>query len=92
MNVSLTAELEEYINRKVESGLYQTASEVVRDGLRLLRERDEVHQNKLSELRREVEIGLEEAEQGKVAAFNEETVERVKKNGRNRRAKRARPA
>jgi uncharacterized protein len=36
MNVSLTPELEQYIRRKVESGLYSNASEVVREALRLL--------------------------------------------------------
>ena len=40
MNVSLTPELEELVNEKVRSGLYQTASEVVRDALRLLKQRD----------------------------------------------------
>jgi antitoxin ParD1/3/4 len=40
MNVSLTPELERLINEKVDSGLYQTASEVVREALRLLKERD----------------------------------------------------
>ena len=34
MNVSLTPTLEEYVRRKVESGLYNTASEVVREALR----------------------------------------------------------
>ena len=38
MNVSLTPELERLVNEKVESGLYQTASEVVREALRLLLE------------------------------------------------------
>ena len=42
MNISLTRELEEFVAKKVESGLYQTASEVVREGLRLLRERDDL--------------------------------------------------
>ena len=41
MNVSLTPELEKLISEKVDSGLYQTASEVVREALRLLRERDQ---------------------------------------------------
>jgi putative addiction module CopG family antidote len=40
MNVSLTPILEEFVKKKVESGLYNNASEVVRDGLRLLIERD----------------------------------------------------
>ena len=42
MNVSLTAELEQFVDAKVESGLYNNASEVVREGLRLLKEQDEV--------------------------------------------------
>ena len=41
MNVSLTPELEELVNLKVRSGLYQTASEVVREALRLLKQRDD---------------------------------------------------
>ena len=41
MNVSLTTELERVVNDKVESGMHQTASEVVREALRLLKERDE---------------------------------------------------
>ena len=41
MNVSLTPELEALVNEKVRSGLYQTASEVVREALRLLKLRDD---------------------------------------------------
>jgi antitoxin ParD1/3/4 len=41
MNVSLTPELEKLVNDKVRSGLYQTASEVVREALRLLKQRDD---------------------------------------------------
>jgi len=41
MNVSLTAKLEELVNEKVRSGLYNTASEVVREALRLLKLRDD---------------------------------------------------
>ena len=40
MNVSLTVELEKYVRRKVASGLYNNASEVVREALRLLVERE----------------------------------------------------
>ena len=41
MNVSLTAKLEELVNEKVRSGMYHTASEVVREALRLLKLRDD---------------------------------------------------
>jgi len=40
MNVSLTPQLEEFVAGKVESGLYNSASEVVREALRLLEEHD----------------------------------------------------
>jgi len=42
MNVSLTPELESFVQSEVDSGLYQTASEVVRAGLRRLKEDREV--------------------------------------------------
>jgi antitoxin ParD1/3/4 len=80
MNISLTRELEEFVAKKVESGLYQTASEVVREGLRLLRERDDLTRTKLDELRKAIVLGIEQADQGKVAPLNaEETLARVRK-------------
>lgn len=42
MNISLTEPMEEFVRQKVETGDYETASEVVRDALRLLKQRDEV--------------------------------------------------
>jgi antitoxin ParD1/3/4 len=89
MNVSLTSELEQYVARKVESGLFQSASEVVRAGLRLLREQDELHQTRLEELRRELAIGIEQADQGRTKPFTAETVERIKDRGRVRFAAKA---
>jgi antitoxin ParD1/3/4 len=80
MNVSLTPELEQFVTQKVQSGLYHTASEVVREGLRLLRERDELHHQKLEELRKDVAAGIDEIGQGKVAPLNaQETLARVRK-------------
>jgi antitoxin ParD1/3/4 len=38
MNISLTPELAKFVEKEVESGLYQTASEVIRAGLRRLKE------------------------------------------------------
>ncbi len=40
MNVSLSIPLEEYIQKKVSSGLYNSASEVIREGLRTLQEKE----------------------------------------------------
>jgi antitoxin ParD1/3/4 len=58
MNVNLTPQLEEMVRAKVSSGLYTSASEVVREALRLMEEQDRLRQVKLDELRSEVRKGL----------------------------------
>ena len=78
MNISLTKEFESYVGQKVESGLYHSASEVIRDGLRLMKERDDLHQSKLADLRRDIATGIAQADQGQVQPFSEETTDRVK--------------
>ena len=50
MNVSLTKELENFVSELVASGMYYSASEVVRDGLRLLKEQEELKKIRLNEL------------------------------------------
>lgn len=47
MNITLGSEFEKRINEKVASGLYTSASEVIRDGLRLLFEKDVLKQQQL---------------------------------------------
>ena len=47
VHVSLTPQLEEFVKRKVESGLYHSSSEVIREALRLLEERDRFQEMKL---------------------------------------------
>ncbi len=59
MNVNLTPQLEELVRAKVSSGLYTSASEVVREALRLMDEQDRLKQAKLDELRRDVRQGLD---------------------------------
>jgi antitoxin ParD1/3/4 len=59
MNVNLTPQLEELVRSKVSSGMYTSASEVVREALRLMDERDRLRQAKLDELRGEIRKGLE---------------------------------
>jgi len=67
MNVSLTPELEQLVQEKVQTGLYTSASEVVREALRLLKERDEVRRMRLDELRRELQAGIDAADRGDLA-------------------------
>ena len=59
MNVNLTPQLEELVRAKVNSGMYTSASEVVREALRLMDEQDRLRQVKLDDLRREVRRGLD---------------------------------
>jgi antitoxin ParD1/3/4 len=76
LNVSLTPELEKFIEGRVSSGRYQTASEVVREGLRLLelqeRDRDEAHKALKSKLRK----AADEADRGELAD-GEEFIEKL---------------
>jgi antitoxin ParD1/3/4 len=67
MNISLTSELEQWIQKKVASGRYQTSSEVVREALRAQIEREE----KLALLRGEIEKGWADAEAGRTVSLAE---------------------
>ncbi len=64
MNVSLTPELETLVNEKVKSGNYNSASEVVREALRLLKEQDE-----LKRIRREVMKGVTDIREGRYRTY-----------------------
>src|SRR5665213_731141 len=64
MNISLTAELEGLINTKVASGMYHSASEVIREALRLLREHDDLKKIRFEDLRRDIAVGLEQSRRG----------------------------
>jgi antitoxin ParD1/3/4 len=71
MNVSLTPELEEYVASKVRDGLYRSNSEVIRQGLRLLIERDRMLEARVGELRAEVKEGLDQARRGELIPLEE---------------------
>lgn len=75
MHISLTAELEHKIRAKVESGLYNNASEVVREALRFMEQNQElIHELKLQRLRLDVAKGAEQAEAG---VFSKRSVEDI---------------
>lgn len=84
MNVSLTPELEEMVSQKVKSGLYNSASEVVREGLRLVREQDQLREIKLEELRKEIQLGIDSLDrgEGRVYASARELIDEIKAEGR----------
>ncbi len=67
MNVSLTPQLESYVKHKVAGGMYNSVSEVIREALRLLEERDALQSMKLEALRQDINQGLAslDSDQGK---------------------------
>jgi len=84
MNISLTPELERFVQGKVASGLYNNASEVIREGLRLLKEHDEVRLG----WRQQIERGWQQAQAGDVLD-GPTTVREIKSRLKTRTKKRA---
>jgi antitoxin ParD1/3/4 len=83
MNVSLTPELEKFISEKVASGFYHSASEVIREGLRLLKDQDALREIRMNELRQQIQAGINS---GEPQTLN---IEDVIERGRKRHAQRS---
>jgi antitoxin ParD1/3/4 len=75
MNVSLTKELESFIGEMVESGMYFSASEVVRESLRLLKEQQQIKKIRYEELRAEILRGYEQAQRGESKPLDIEAIQ-----------------
>jgi antitoxin ParD1/3/4 len=58
MNINLTPKLESMVREKVSSGRYTSASEVVREALRLMEEQDHLRAAKLEQLRQSIQEGV----------------------------------
>lgn len=58
MNISLTPDLEKYVHKKIDSGLYTSASEVIRESLRLMHTYDDLQKQRISEINQAIEAGL----------------------------------
>ncbi len=84
MNVNLSRELEELVQRKVQSGLYNNQSEVVREALRLLAEQDRQREANLVRLRGALAESRAEADRGELLD-GPGVVDEVRKSLRQRR-------
>ena len=92
MNISLTPELERLVQEKVASGLYNSASEVIRESLRLLHERDRIREIRLEELRKEIQKGVSQLEQGEYEVYEtDELVTLVSEIQKQGKAKNSQP-
>jgi antitoxin ParD1/3/4 len=65
MKISLTPEDQKLVNEMIESGKYNSISEILCDSLKLLRERDQVRSMNTSDLRRELELTIGQIKSGK---------------------------
>jgi antitoxin ParD1/3/4 len=83
MNISLTKELENFVDGLVSSGTYYSASEVVRDSLRLLKEQEELKKIRIEELKSEILKGYEQSRRGESKPLD---IEEIKGEGRRRLA------
>lgn len=82
MDVSLTPELEKLVKMKVESGLYNSASEVVREALRLLISRDDLNESRINALKSDIQKGIFSLDDGKGVEMTEDLFNSIKKSGR----------
>lgn len=63
-NIAFTAHLDDFVQGKIESGGYQSASEVVRESLRLMEQVERERQHALSDVREKIRIGYEQVRRG----------------------------
>ncbi|MHC5734626.1 type II toxin-antitoxin system ParD family antitoxin [Nostoc sp.] len=64
MNISLTTELEQFIQSQVASGKYTSSEEVILAGIKLLEERERIYKGRFEELQREIAIGVDQLDSG----------------------------
>ena len=81
VTVSLTPQLEEELNTRVKSGQYASASEVVREALRLLSHYERVRNAQLAQLEKEITVSVEQFEQGKSSQFTDKTMATIRAKG-----------
>ena len=86
MNISLTPELDKIVQQKVKSGMYSSASEVVREALRLFQFHDELQQEKLNALRLEIKKGIVSLNAEEGVEMTDDLFEKIKKRGAKRLA------
>lgn len=72
MHISLTDRLEAWVREKVESGLYNNASEVIREALRTQMRAEQTREEKLEALRAELQIGIDQAERGEFVEWDKD--------------------
>ena len=86
MNVSLTAQLEDFVSAKVQSGRYNSASEVIREALRLLEEHDRTRAVQLASFNQELGRRLDTLDRGQVVSPADARARLKRKSAQRRKA------
>ena len=87
MNVNLGSVFDQFVADLLKTSLYQSQSEILRDGLRLLKEREDLKKLRLTELRKEIAIGSEQADRGEFVDGEKVFAEIRKRSAQRKRAK-----
>jgi antitoxin ParD1/3/4 len=83
MNVHLGETFDKFVAELIATGLYQSQSEVIREGLRLLKEKEDLRKLKLETLKKEIQTGIDQLERGEGITFD---AEKIKAEGKKRLA------
>lgn len=90
MNITLTPKLATIVKKQLSTGRYRSAGAVVGEALQLLQYNNRTDEEKLADLKREIELGLQQLDRGEGIEFDESVVDEVCRAGRERQ-KRKRP-
>lgn len=86
MTIPISPEMETLVHEKLASGQYASASELVSEALRLLKERDDYQRYRLEQLRRDIAVGVAQSDLGESEPLD---IEQIKAEGRRLLAERA---
>jgi antitoxin ParD1/3/4 len=85
MNVNLGPVFDEFVSEMLDSGLYQSQSEILREGLRLLKEREEEKRLRLAELRKQIALGGKQADRGQLVNGDQVFAQIRRRSGQRKR-------
>ena len=82
MNITLTPQIVAWITEKVAQGMYSSSSEVIAEGIRILKRQEEQRQAMVEDLKQELLVGVKQLDTGKSLPFDTDQVSDIKKLGR----------
>ena len=84
MDITLTPQINTWIAEKVAQGMYSSSSEVIAEGIRLLKRQEEQRLSMVKDLRQEILVGMKQLDAGKSVPFDTALVSVIKAKGRDK--------